>query len=277
MAIPIYNSTTLSEAVGVAKQKFTVASTSNILAGYTLAVQGTAGLEIMHVSTVPVSGTIEVQRGWGGTRALSHASGARVFINWTGTSGDGFKTVEDSIGVDNIKLIGNSGTYPDFALPGTRARDGIGNEYVMVELTATAYGGTCVTIAPTVNFTAVQTAGGTHGSVGILVEPGTSDQYVWAQIYGYQSYAQLSGTSSSDITSAYIPTAATSVSTPSVGLHGALAGTTISAYIIHGMHFTGAAVSTGTSATSYVGQYAPVWLNYPYVNSWVEGHDSSGS
>ena len=40
-----------------------------------------------------------------------------------------------------IGLVGDSGYIPDYCLPGARATDGAGNEYVIVDLTATFYSG----------------------------------------------------------------------------------------------------------------------------------------
>ena len=274
MALDILNETTLSEAVTKDLNEFTVGSTTNITAGTSaLVVQGTAGQEVMFVQTVPVSGRVTVLRGWNGTRALSHPNGARVFI----AAPDAFKRdwgFTDRAG-NVVNLVGDSGNYPSYALPGARARDGIGNEYVLVELTATAYAGTTVTISRDGNFTAVQTAGGTQGSVGVTVEAGTSDQYVWAQIYGRQDYAQIDAVSAG--TSGYIAVPATSVSTPSVGLAVLAAATTAAAYVVHGMFLAGAVESDTTSATSATGNHIPVWLNYPYVLNRTESIETSNS
>ena len=273
MAVDIYNSTTLSAAITATSDTFTVASTSNIEAGSILAIQGTGGLELVKVSSIPISGTVKVgARGVSGTVVRAHQSGARVFVQPNGTSGDGWVTIPES---NDIGLIGNSGAFPHYAFPGAKARDGMGNEYIMVEMTATAYSGTTVTISVDGNFTAVQTAGGTHGTVGILVEPATSDQYAWAQIYGYNAYAQIDAVSAG--TSAYLPVPATSVSTPSVGLAILAAATTSPAYIVHGMFLAGAVTSTVTSASSATGNAIPVFLNYPYVLARVESIDSSNS
>jgi len=274
MAVDILNETTLSEALDAEKNDFTVGSTTNITAGTScLIVQGTAGQEIMFVNTIPVAGRVTVLRGWNGTRALSHKSGARVFIASPSALKRDWGFVDRAGNV--VNLVGNSGAYPSYALPGARARDGIGNEYVLVELAATAYSGTTVVISVDGNFTATQAVGGTHGSVGVLVEPGTSDQYVWAQIYGYNSFAQIDAVSAA--TSAYILVPATSVSTPSVGLAVLAAATTSPAYIVHGMWPTGVATTAVTSATSSTGTAIPVWLNYPYTESRLETIDSSNS
>lgn len=267
MAVDILNETTLSEAVDNEKSEFTVGSTTNITAGTSLlVVQGTAGQEVMHVSTIPVSGTVKVRRGYNGTRALNHPSGARVFIAAPTDLKRDWGYV-DRAG-NHVQLVGASGNYPSYALPGTRARDGIGNEYICVELTATAYSGTTVVISKDGNFTAVQAVGGTQGSIGLLVEPATSDQYAWAQIYGYNSFAQIDANSAAS--SGWIAVPATSVSTPSVGLALLQAATTTAAYVIHGMFVVGSATSTVTSATSATGIAIPVFLNYPYTLNRLE-------
>ena len=274
MALDILNETTLSEAVPDSLQVFTVGSTSNITAGTScLIVQGTAGQEIMFVQAIPISGRVNVLRGWNGTRALNHPSGARVFI----ASPDALK--RDWGFVDRagnvVNLVGNSGNFPSYALPGARARDGIGNEYVLVELTATAYSGTTVVISNDGNFTAKQAIGGTQGSIGLLVEPGTSDQYVWAQVYGYNSFAQIDAVSAA--TSAYIAVPATSVSSPSVGLAVLAAGTTSAAYIVHGMFLVGIATTAVTSATSSTGTAIPVFLHYPWTSNQLSNVATSNS
>lgn len=274
MAVDILNETTLSEAVAFDKVKFTVGSTTNVTAGTSLLiVQGTAGQEVMHVSAVPVAGTVEVHRGYNGTRAVNHASGARVFIA-TPTDLKRDWGFVDRMG-NFVNLVGASGNYPSYALPGTRARDGAGNEYVAVELTATCYSGTTVVISRDGNFTAVQAAGGTQGSIGLLVEPGTSDQYVWAQIYGANSFAQIDAVS--EATSAYIAVPATSVSTPSVGLAVLAAATTSAAYVVHGMFISGVATTASTSASSATGIAVPVFLNYPYTLNRTESIATSNS
>lgn len=274
MALDILNSTTLSEALTASQEKFTVGSTTNITAGTSMGViQGTAGLEAIFFDAVPVSGTVEVQRGHAGTKALAHPSGSRVFIG----DPDAFKTVADLYNAANtrIALVGSPGEFPDYALPGTRARDGMGNEYIMVELTATAYSGTTVVISKDGNFTAVQAVGGTQGSIGVTVEEGTSDQYVWAQVYGYNSYAQIDASSAAS--SGYIVVPATSVSTPSVGLAVLATPTTDAAYVIHNMFIVGSASTGTTSATSATGNSIPVWLNYPYTLNRTESIDTSNS
>ena len=266
MALDILNETTTSEAITDTTNRFAVASTANITAGtHVLGIMGTAGFEFAKVQAIPVSGEVQVQRGFHGTRAVAHKSGTRVFI---GTP-DQFQTVPESSFSKYVGLVGTPGNFPDYALPGARARDGAGNEYVLVELTATAFSGTTVRISTDGTFTAAQLAVGDQGSVGLLVEPGTSDQYVWAQIYGFNSYAQDTLGDSSG-TSTRLALAATAASTPSVGMaatsrssHASDAGAAQN--VIQGMFIVGAATTATTSATSSTGVAYPVWLNYPFI------------
>ena len=264
MSVPYLNTSTLSEAVSDDINEFTVASTSNITVGDLIVLRG----EAMHVRAIPVSGRVVVRRGYQGTRAISHKSGARFFIG----SPDKFKAIKDHA----MATVGASGTFPDFLLPGQRATDSDGNEYIMVDLTATCYSGTTVSISLDGLYTATQAAGGAQGPVGLTVEEGTSNTYVWAQIYGYNSYAQETINASAG-TSAYIACAVTTASTPSVGLAALDAATTTGVYLIHGMWIVGVATSTVTSATSSTGLAYPVFLNYPYLQPRLETLGSSNS
>jgi len=268
MAVNVLNSTTLSAALDNEAVGFAVASTTNISASFDgdniLVVRGEA-MKVVAVDD-PASGYEKVIRGWNGTKASAHASGTRV---WIGTSND-FKAIKDHA----TALVGNAGTFPDYLLPGQRATDANGNEYVMVELTATCYSGTTVVISVDGNFTAAQAAGGTQGPIGLTVEQGSSDQFVWAQIYGYNSYAQET-IGASAASSAYIAAPATTASTPSVGLAVISTTTSVPAYIIHGMFVVGAATSTVTSATSATGLAVPVFLNYPYTRNILDAFEGS--
>lgn len=263
MAATSLNTTTLSEALTKSTSEFTVASTANISVGNLLVVRE----EAMKVQEIPVSGRVKVMRGVNGTVARAHASGQRLFIG----SPEKFQAIRESL----TSLVGNSGTYPEYPLPGQRAKDGAGNEYVLVDLTATLYGGSTVAISNDGLFTASALKGGAHqGPVGLLVEPGTSDQSVWAQIYGYNSYAQVKTTAA--FTSAAYCMATTTVSTPDVGLAPLETLTTAAQYFIHGMFIVGAGTSQ-TSATSMTGQTAPVFLNYPYVQNYLQSEETSNS
>jgi hypothetical protein len=270
MAINILSSSTLSVAITAETSDFTVASTSGILAGMYLVVQGTGGIEAMKVTEIPVSGRVKVNRGVGGTRARAHKISTRFFFG----DPDDFQSVRDGVVAG---ITGNSGDFADYLLPGSRYVDGAGNEYVLCEATAACFGGATVAISPDGNFTCAPLKGGTHqGSVGLCVDPGTSDQLLWVQVYGYNSYAQ-SKTATTGVTSAYIPTATTTVSSPDVGLEPLSAVTTGSQYFIYGMFIVGAGSSAVTSATSSTGYAVPVFLNYPYINARLQSDETSNS
>lgn len=258
MAVTQLNSTTLTQAVTVGDNEFTVNSTANISVGNLLVIAGRGGLEALKVQEIPVAGRVKCLRGVGGTRARAHPNGAVAYI---GTP-DSFRTIRDNA----VAVTGDSGNLPDFLLPGQTARDGAGNEYVMVDLQATVYTGVTVLIDSAHDgtfFAAVLTAG-SQGAVGVMAEEGTSNQWAWAQVYGNANAQDSTATSAADST--YLPTAASSVSTPAAGM-AAIAYTSalVNLPLIQGMFIVGAASSATTSATSHTGIQVPVWLNYPFV------------
>jgi hypothetical protein len=263
MAVDILNSTTLSAAIDNSAFNFQVASTSNITAGQLLVVNG----EAMKVNAVddPSSGYVKDVRGVTGTAPQAHKSGARVFIG----NHDKFEAVRS--GADYLGLTGNAGAdLPEYLLPGNRAWDAQGNEYVMVEMTETSYTGATVVFSRDGNYTAAVLTSGTHGSIGVLAEPSSSDQYAWAQVYGYVAAAlEAGGTSAA--TSAYFPVAATSVSTPAAGLAVLDTSSAVLGFTINGMFIVGAASSATTSSTSSTGVTVPLWLNYPWTEAAVAG------
>lgn len=265
MAVNVLNTSTLSEDIAKDTDTFTVGSTANISVGQLLCIAGTAGKEMVKVQVIPVSGRVNVVRGVNGTRALSHKSGTRFFIG----DGDDFINVRDASPNQYISLTGFPGTgIIDYALPGTRARDGAGNEYVCVELTATVLLGATVLISKDGNYTAAQITSTSVGNVGVMVEGATSDQYAWALVCGFHDHAKLVG-GSSLVTSLGEFGGATSVSTPSVGLLGRSSSQRTSAYgeasIIYGMFPASAASTASTSASSETGLFCSAWLNYPYI------------
>lgn len=263
MPVTYLNSSTLSEALTDTLTKFTVGSTSNISVGNYLAIRGTAGLEMVKVTAIPVSGTVTVNRGVNGTRAVAHASGTLFFIG----SPEKFKTIPGSSPSEFIALDATQGNFPQWALPGTRARDGAGNEYIMVDCTATIVPGATVLISKDGNFTASVLTSTGVGDVGILVEDATSNQWAWAIIKGYYAHAKLVG-GSSLATSLGEFGGATSVSTPSVGLLGRSSSQRSSDWLssdqILGMFPASAATTASTSASSETGLSIAVWLNYPW-------------
>lgn len=264
MAATYLNSSTLSEALTDSLLNFTVGSTSNITVGQYLAILGTGGLEMVRVRAIPSSGKVSVERGVAGTAAIAHASGTKFFIG----DADDFHSVPASSPSDFIRLDGSSGNFPRYALPGVRAIDGAGNEYVMVDCTATIVPGATVLISKDGNFTASVLTSAGVGDVGILVESATSDQWAWALIKGYHAHAKLVG-GSSLVTSLGEVGGASSVSTPSVGLLGRSSSQRSSDYLvgsqIYGMFPASAASTASTSASSETGLFCAVWLNYPWA------------
>lgn len=256
MAVTQLSSTTLNAALPAGEPEFTITSTTGVLAGTLLVIASRRGFEIVKVQEVPVSGRVKVMRGWAGTTNRAHVNGALVYI---GTP-DLFKVVRDNAAA----LVGDSGNLPDYCVPGVRARDGAGNEYVLCDFTGQVYTGSVVLISNDGLFTAAPFVAGAQGSVGVAAEEGTSNQFGWVQIYGAANALDAGGTSAADST--YLPGAATSASTPATGM-AAIVSTSGAAQqvVIKGMFITGAASSATTSATSHTGVQVPVWLNYPYV------------
>lgn len=248
-AIP---NTTLGAAItDTGATVITVASTTGILVNNILVCNSVAYKVLSVISATQ----LQVRQGVAGTTPKPQLNGARVFYG----TGDLWQTVYDNA----LGVTGNPANLPQYLMPGARATDGRGNEYVMVDLTTTCYSGTTVLISNDGNYTATQLAGGQQGSVGLTLEEGTSNQWTWAQIYGYNAYAQETIADSAG-TSALLALAATTPSTPSVGL-AASAVSSVGRYYINGMFIVGAATTATTSASSATGVAYPVWLNYPYV------------
>lgn len=261
MAVTQVSSITLTNAIAVNDDTFVVSSTAALSVDNVdfLVFAGKGGIEVCRLQAIPVSGTVQVFRGQNGTRQRAHAANTIIYY---GTP-DVFKQVRDNA----AGVVGNSATLPEYCTPGTRARDGAGNEYVMVDLTSTCYSGTTVVISNDGLFNATQLAGGAQGAVGVTVEEGTSNSWVWAQIYGYNAYAQETIGDSAG-TSALVALAATTPSTPSVGL-AAATPSSAGQYLIEGMFIAGIPTTATTSATSSTGVAYPVFLNYPFVRSTV--------
>lgn len=262
MAVNILNTSTLSEALDKEKNDFTVGSTSNITVGQLLVIQGTAGLEAVRVQEIPVSGRVRVKRAIAGTKARAHKSGTRFFIG----DADDFQGVRDGV---IAGIAGDPGDFENYLIPGSRYTDAAGNIYVLVELTQTVVPGATCRISNDGNFTAaVLDADSGSGSVGIVVENSSSDQYAWVQVYGHYAHAKLTG-GSSLVTSLGEFQASSDVSTPSVGLLGRSSSQRSSDYgvaaLIYGMFPTSAASTASTSASSETGLFAGAWLNFPYV------------
>lgn len=260
MAITYLPTSTLSSAIDDTVNEFNVASTSNVAVGDLLVFRK----EIMHVRAIPVSGRVQVRRGYDGTHSLAHKSGTAFFIG----SPDELSLIRNS----TLGLFGPAADLPKVAIPGSRAFDANGYEYVLVDCTATIVPGATVAISRDGLYTASVLTSAHSGPVGILVENATSDQWAWAIIKGYYSHAKL-GSGSSLVTSTGIVAAATSVSSPAVGLVGLTTSQAASslpgsaAVRIHQMYPV-SACSTGsatTSASSETGFWCDVWMEYPFV------------
>lgn len=262
MAIAALNSTTLTAAIGKSDNDFAVGATTNIAVGNLLVFAGTGGTEAMRVQEIPSSGRVRVMRGVNGTRTRAVPASALIYI---GTP-DSFKEIQ----YNAQAILGDPGNLPDYVIPGTRAQDGAGNEYIMVDLTFSAFSGATVLISRDGLFTASALTSASVGSVGLVAEEGTSNQWAWAQIYGANARALLVG-GSSLLTSTGILQPATSVSTPSVGLLGLTTSqaSSVDTARIYGMYPTSAATTVTTSASSATGLAASVWLNYPFMQRTV--------
>lgn len=258
MAVDALSQTTLSEALDQYKNRFRVAATTNINVGDYLVCRA----EAMKVREVLAGNWISVVRGVGGTQPRQHKDGQRFYIG----SPDKFKAIKESL----TALVGDSGTYPDFMLPGQRGKDHAGNEYILLDVfNFTAYKGQTVVISNgDDSFYCTVAFAGKQGPVAVLVEGGTSAQYVWGQIYGSCPYA-MDGDATSGATSAYIPLAQSSASSPVAGMVAKTGA--LGAYPIYGMFISGIATTATTSDSSAVGVGVPVWLNYPYIRNFVEG------
>lgn len=252
MAVSAIASTTLSSALTATQTNIPVASAASITAGMNLLIRN----EVIQVLSVDTTNNVVTgRRGSAGSIPFAQPSGARVYY----ATPDTWQNLRDM----SQSIVGSNGTLPQYLMPGARARDGAGNEYVMVDLTSTCYSGTTVMISNDGLFTATQAAGGGQGSVGLTLEEGSSNQWTWAQIYGYNAYAQETVGDSAG-TSALLAVACTTPSTPSVGL-ATVAVSSVGRYYINGMFIAGIPTTATTSATSSTGVAYPVFLNYPYI------------
>jgi hypothetical protein len=262
MSTVALTTTTLSAAITAAQSSIGLASTTGATGGSTTTpptVLVVAG-EAMLVLGVPLSGTVEVMRGYEGTKAKPHASGA--LVQYGARNRYSFKE-GGTIGLD-----GTGGT-PDGALPtyqlplGTRKVEN-GKEYIMCDFTATVHSGVTVSISNDGLFTAAPLTTTHQGAVGVVAEQtSSSDTWGWVQIYGTASAQEAGGTSAA--TSAYVPIVAGSVSSPDAGMAALIGTTSTPQRLIYGMFITGAATTNVTSAASHTGVAVPVFLNYPYV------------
>lgn len=252
-------STTFAEAVDKEVVEFNLATTTGVVKGSILVT----GREVMQVRAIPVSGRVSVRRGYQGSHAGPHNSGETVFF---GAPSD-FAQIKDNA----LRLFGSDAHVPDICIPGVRGTDVRGYEYVLVDATATIVPGATVLISKDGNFTASVLTQAGQGSVGVLMEDATSNQWVWAMIRGLHTHVKLGG-GSSLLTSTGVLVAATSVSTPAVGLIGLTTSQAASSLgpgatsaFVYRMWPASAWSSASTSATSETGGYCSVWMEYPFV------------
>jgi hypothetical protein len=257
MAFTYTASTTFAENIDREVGEFNLTTTTGLTVGMILVTPG----EIMRVRAIPTAGRVSVRRGHEGTFAGPHDSGETV---WFGAASD-YAQIKDNA----MRTFGMS-KFPDICIPGARGTDVRGYEYILVDCTATMVPGATVLISKDGNFTASVLTQAGQGNVGILVEDGTSNQWAWAMIRGI-TRAKLGG-GSSLMTSTGVLVAATSVSTPAVGLVGLTTSQAASSLgpgatsaFIYGMWPTSATSTASTSATSETGYFTTVWMEYPFV------------
>lgn len=260
MPVTYLPTSTLSAALNDSDNAFNVASTTSISVGDIMVFKH----EVMHVRDIPVSGRVVVRRGYEGTQAIAHRSGDTFYVG----SPSEFENIRNVA----LGVFKEGATVPNICVPGAKGVDVNGYEYVLVDLTGSIYVGATVGISRDGLFTAAILAGTHSGPVGVLVETGTSDQWCWALRRGGYNTAKVTVGGSSLATSTGVCLAATSASTPSVGL---ITLTTSAAYstsidscetaLIYGM-WPASATTTGTTATSAeTGLRCKVWLENPYM------------
>lgn len=267
MSVSQLSSTTLGTAAGastVATGSITASQTQFVLGSTTGMTAQTntgtgtilvVGKEAMKVLSIPVAGTVVVQRGIEGTIARPAAAAVRV---WFGTPNQ-FQAVRDLL---LATVQDPSSALPQYPTPGNKVTDGFGNEFVLCDFTGPVHSGTVVCISNDGAWTADAVAIGNR-CVGVSGEQtSTSDQMGLVQIYGTCSGQEAGGTSAA--TSAYLPVLAGSVSSPATAM-AALINTTSGANLwIYSMFITGIATTNVTSAASHTGVAVPLFLNYPY-------------
>jgi hypothetical protein len=188
------STTTLSAAITNKQTRFAVASTTGISGLGSLTTQQSVlvvGAEKMLVQNVPVSGVVEVMRGFDGTKAAEHASGTTVTI--AAKTDIGF--AENAYAVPLVGLTGDPGAKPGFALPVGQYRmdPETGYVYQLVDCQAAFQVGEWVVVDG--NGLASQLAATSKGRVRIIVETiGSSDTLTWALARGtYASALFTSG------------------------------------------------------------------------------------
>lgn len=203
MSRPALTQTTLTNALDSSARAFLIDSTTGVQGSGSLTTEQSViviGSEAMLVQRVPVSGTVEVIRGFAGTRAKAHAAGVRVFVG--ARSQFGFDQPggggSDDFG-DLVGLTGDPGSFPAYRLPvGVCVfNPDDGNEYRLVDCQQANAIGDWVVIDGSGLATTLATT--SKGRCGVIQETvGASDTLSWALVAG--SSANVAFTS--DVTTA---------------------------------------------------------------------------
>lgn len=188
MSIPALTETTLSAALDASTRVFAIGSTTGVNGAGSLTTAQSViviGAEAMLVQRVPVSGTVEVIRGFGGTKAKAHASGVRVFVGTRANFGfeQGTNGGEDHNGL--VGLTGDPGSLPAYRLPvGVLVfNPDDGNEYRLCDVQQAADIGEWQVI--TGAGLASDLASTSKGRCGVIVETvGGSDTLSWLLVAG---------------------------------------------------------------------------------------------
>jgi hypothetical protein len=242
MSIAALPTTTLTNAILYGDHRFVLGSTTGIVAKTKFVV----GAEIMLVTDVPVSGTVEVMRGVDGTRPYNFAAGTTVYI----------ATALTALGIQpngRIGLVGNPTVFPaPYTLPvgSIYADPGSGFEYILCDAqTALVINEWCVIDGAGL---ATQLAAASIGRVGIVVDAaGASDTLVWVLVAGVWATARTS----SDFVTSQMPMAGTGKAVPYL--------TSVGGNLLWRVKATTAA--SGTSSLD--DDTAAVYLDHP----WVQG------
>lgn len=264
MTIAALSYTTLSSALSKTGRRLLVASTTGISAGNKLIVSG----EVMLVVSVVSSTELEVERGQEGTFARAKKNGVNVYYT------DGANLVPGSEPDHIVLNDGNSDVYPRYrAWLGAKARDGEGNEYVMVDFQSAVGVGSWVVFNSA--FLASPIASGARGRVGVVVQAATaSDRWGWVQVYGYFADALLVADAASAGTSSARLAVNTSQSTPG-GAAALVSDASTAAQYIHGAWPVAAVATDTTASADHTGLDIAVMLNYPYVVGYNQDFDDN--
>jgi hypothetical protein len=267
MAATALSSTTLVTAITADQQEFYLTSGTGVNVNDLLMVRDEGML------VAEISGTrVRVRRGASGA-ARPHPIRSRVYFG----SPTAFKTLADGA----LALGAEPGTLPPYLFPGKRMQDGAGNIYIMVDLVGEVFSRTPVQIFS--DFTAQKIGTTGRGAFGVAAEPGTSDQWIWVQVFGralVQLLGATAGVSPSDAangpttlsttaqTKFWLPTTATSAGPEGVRWTSGNASTT-SGFYIEGLTVATDAspgdVTATTIATSHTGEEIAVFLNFPRI------------